>query len=133
MIKVYYDKRGTSSRRALAWFKKYNIEVEKINICDIQKKDLIQMLSFSNEGIPEILKRSTKSSLETKQKIAFLMGLPLEQGYRFLTCHPEVLQTPIIIDRGKYLVGYNEEEIRKFLPKAYRQVKKRSEHVGTTF
>lgn len=125
MVKVYYDKRSASSQRALDWFQKYNIKVEQIKICEIKKEDLIQLLSFSDEGINEIIKRPTKNSLETKQKVEFLMGLPLEQGYRFLTYHYEILQTPIIIDKGKYLIGYNEEEIRKFLPNSYRQAKKR--------
>ena len=35
--------------------------------------------------------------------------------------HPYVLQTPIIIDGNNYLIGYNEDEIRKFLPKEYRR------------
>lgn len=124
MIKVYYDKRSTSSRRALDWFKKYNIKVDQINICDIQKEDLIQILSISEGGLSEVLKRARKCSAETKCKIDFFMELPLEEGFRFLSYHPEVLQTPIIIDRGKYLIGYNAEEIRMFLPRAYRQVKK---------
>lgn len=124
MVKIYCDTRGTSSRRALAWFKKYNIEVDQRRIGEIRKEDLIQLLSISEEGLSEILKRSGKCSSETKSKIDFFMELPLEEGFRFLSYHPEILQAPIIFDENKYLIGYNSEEIRKFLPQSYRRVKK---------
>lgn len=124
MVKIYCDTRCTSSRRALAWFKKYNIEVDQRRIGEIRKEDLIQVLSISEEGLSEILKRSGKCSSETKSKIDFFMELPLEEGFRFLSYHPEVFQTPIIFDEKKYLIGYNSEEIRKFLPQSYRRVKK---------
>nr|WP_285004996.1 ArsC/Spx/MgsR family protein [Lactococcus garvieae] len=47
--------------------------------------------------------------------------LSFNEALDFVLSHPYVLQTPIIIDGKNYLIGYNEDEIRKFLPKEYRR------------
>jgi len=57
MIKVYYRGSCGSSRRAFAWFEKYNITIQKQQISKITRSDLIKLLQHSDEGLKSIVKR----------------------------------------------------------------------------
>lgn len=121
MIKVYYRGSCGSSRRAFSWFKKYNIDVQKYQISKITRTDLVKLLQLSEEGINDIVKRPGKSSTEVKEALQYMELLSFNDALNFIISHPYVLQTPIIMDEHSYLNGYNEYEIRKFLPKEYRR------------
>ncbi|MCI3861391.1 ArsC/Spx/MgsR family protein [Lactococcus garvieae] len=121
MIKVYYRGSCGSSRRAFSWFKKYNLGVQKQQICKITRNDLVKLLQLSDEGLKDILKRPGKSSTEVKEALKYMEQLSFNDALNFLLSHPYVLQTPIIMDGQNHLIGYNEDEIRKFLPKEYRR------------
>ncbi|MFK4881504.1 MULTISPECIES: ArsC/Spx/MgsR family protein [Lactococcus] len=47
--------------------------------------------------------------------------LSFSEALDFLISHPHLFQTPIITNDHTPLIGYNENEIRKFLPKEYRR------------
>ena len=49
-----------------------------------------------------------------------LNKLTFKEALAFATEHPECLITPIIIGKNKMLVGYNEVEMRKFIPRYLR-------------
>lgn len=121
MIKVYYRGSCGSSRRAKEWFKKYGIEIQEYRISQLHHEDLLKLLTLSSDGIEEILKRPGKSSTLNNNLINDLMILSFSEALDFILFHKEILQTPIILDGKNYLIGYNEEEIRKFLPKTYRR------------
>lgn len=121
MIKIYYRESCGSSQRAFSWFEKYNLDVQKQQISKITRDDLINLLQISNGGLKDIVKRSRKRSSEVKVALKHMEHLSFNEAINFLLSHPYVLQTPIIMDRHNNLIGYNEDEIRKFLPKAYRQ------------
>lgn len=121
MIKVYFRGSCVSSRRAFSWFEKYNINVQKQQISKMTRNDLVKILKHSDEGLIDIVKRPGKSSMEVKEALRYMEYLSFNEALDFLLTHPYVLQTPIIIDDHSLLIGYNEDEIRKFLPKAYRR------------
>lgn len=50
-----------------------------------------------------------------------LESLSLYKGLDLLRRHTELLITPLILEGKKSLIGYNSEEIRKFLPQTYRK------------
>lgn len=39
----------------------------------------------------------------------------------FILKHTELLKTPILIDKNKLMIGFNAEDIRKFIPKNRRK------------
>ena len=49
-----------------------------------------------------------------------LESLPLQKLYELIKDHPGLLRRPIIIDEKRLQVGYNEDEIRRFLPRKIR-------------
>ncbi|WP_285121983.1 ArsC/Spx/MgsR family protein [Lactococcus petauri] len=121
MIKIYYKGSCGSSRRAISWFEKYNIDVQKQQISKMTRNDLVKLLKHSDEGLIDILKRPGKSSTEVKYALRYMELLSFNEALDFLLSHPYVLQTPIIMDERNHLIGYNVDEIRKFLPKEYRR------------
>lgn len=121
MIKVYYRGSCGSSQRAFSWFLKHKLDVQKKQISKITRNDLIKLLQFSDEGLKEIVKRPSKSKTEVRELLKHLEILSFNEAIDFLILNPCMLQTPIIMARHNHLVGYNEDDIRMFLPKQYRR------------
>lgn len=121
MVKIYYRESCGSSRRAISWFERYSIEVEKCKLSRLDKKDFVKILSLSERGIINVIKKSKKNSL----LLEAMSEMQISEAIDFLLLHTYLLQSPIILVGQKLLIGYNEEEIRKFLPKEYRRHKLR--------
>lgn len=121
MIEIYYRGSCHSSQKALAWFEKYELDILKRQISKITKKDLMILLELSDEGLKDIVKRPIKSSTKVKKALDYINSLSFDEALDYILSHPHVLQTPIIIHGNNHLIGYNEDEIRKFLPKEYRR------------
>lgn len=51
-----------------------------------------------------------------------LDDLPLQQLINLIEENPGLLRRPIIMDDKRLQVGYNEDEIRRFLPRKVRQL-----------
>lgn len=49
------------------------------------------------------------------------MGLKYNDAVEFLHRTPQLLKTPLIVEGDKFFVGYNNEEIRQFIPSVQRQ------------
>lgn len=49
-----------------------------------------------------------------------LYSLSFSEALNYLLLYPELLRTPIIFSENKLLVGFNSDEIRKFIPSVYR-------------
>lgn len=121
MIKLYYRGGCGSSQRALSWFKKYNIDVKQQQINKITADDLLKLLHLSDEGFNEVVKRSGKNGTKIKRALDYIEHLSFNEAVNFLLLHPNILQTPIIINDDNHLIGFNDDEIRKFLPPKYRR------------
>jgi regulatory protein spx len=46
--------------------------------------------------------------------------LPMKKLFPFIQKNPGLLKRPIIMDEKRLQVGYNEEEIRSFMPRSVR-------------
>ena len=47
-------------------------------------------------------------------------NLSIQELYQKIRDYPGILRRPLILDEKRLQVGYNEEEIRRFLPRAVR-------------
>ena len=121
MIKVYYKRGCNSSRKALSWFKNQKIQVYKKNINKITVDEIIILLSSTDGGVEELLKKPNEKNYGEKNKISDLMDMNLNKAISFLEAYPSLFRTPIIIKDNNILVGYNIEEIRKYIPQKYRR------------
>ena len=46
----------------------------------------------------------------------------MKQLYKLISKNPGLLRRPIIVDEKRLQVGYNEDEIRRFLPRQVREL-----------
>lgn len=49
--------------------------------------------------------------------------MPLNEALKLLCDHPKLLRRPIIISDSKIQVGFNEDDIRQFIPRPVRRLK----------
>lgn len=87
MLKIYYRERCGSSHRALSWFEKYNIELQKQQVNKIARSDLLKLLRLSDEGLKDIVKYPGKSGTLVKEALNYMEHLSFNDALEFLTIH----------------------------------------------
>jgi regulatory protein spx len=119
MVKLYTSPSCTSCRKAKAWLEKHNIPYVERNIFaePLTIEEIKEILRMTETGTDEII--STRSKVFQKLNIN-LESLPLQDLYELIQKNPGILRRPIIIDEKRLQVGYNEDEIRRFLPRKVR-------------
>lgn len=121
MISLYTTPSCTSCRKARAWLTENELPFEERNMFSdpLNSEELIQILSLTKNGTEDII--STRSKVYQKLAID-LDELKLEELLSLIGTYPNLLKRPIIIDQNKLQVGYNEEDIRKFVPRNLRKI-----------
>ncbi|MBA1392765.1 Spx/MgsR family RNA polymerase-binding regulatory protein [Lactobacillus sp. XV13L] len=121
MVNLYVSPSCTSCRKAKAWLKKHYISFRERNIFSepLTKAELIQILRMTENGTEEII--STRSRAFQQLKIN-LDDLSIDQLLGLVEKNPSLLRRPIIMDDRRLQVGYNEDEIRRFLPRKVRRL-----------
>lgn len=79
----------------------------------------MQVLRMTENGTEEII--STLSRTFQNLKIN-LDDLSIDQLIDLVEKNPSLLRRPIIMDDRRLQVGYNEDEIRRFLPRKVRRL-----------
>ena len=74
---------------------------------------------MTDNGTDEII--SFKSKAFRKLNVD-LESLQLQEFYKIIKDNPSMLRRPIIKDEKRLNVGFNEEEIRSFLPRKFRSL-----------
>lgn len=123
--KLFTVSSNNSCRKAINWLKDHDIPYEEKNLSTtaITIEEIQDILSLTSDGTEEIISKKTKA---IKKLNVDIEALSLPQLYEVIINNPGVLHLPIIHDDRKLQVGYNEEEIRQFLPRWLRlnQLKK---------
>lgn len=121
MLTLYTSPSCTSCRKARAWLQEHEIPFVERNIFSepLNISELKAILQMTEDGTEEII--STRSKVFQKLNMD-LDDLPLKD---LLTENPGLLRRPIMIDEKRLQVGFNEDEIRRFLPRDVRQLELR--------
>jgi regulatory protein spx len=119
MVTLYTSPSCTSCRKAKAWLEEHNISYSERNIFseNLSINEIKEILRMTEDGTDEII--STRSKIFQKLDIN-LESMPLQDLYELIQKNPGLLRRPIIIDEKRLQVGYNEDEIRRFLPRKVR-------------
>jgi len=118
-VTLYTTPSCSSCRKARLWLEDNGIAYREQNIFaqPLTTANIKAILRLTEEGTAEII--STRS--QAYQKIADeIEDLPLGDLYRVIREHPGILRRPILLDDRRLQVGFNEEEIRRFLPRDVR-------------
>ncbi|ARE27845.2 transcriptional regulator Spx [Lactococcus cremoris] len=127
MIDLYLSPSCTSCRKARAWFQSHKVPFVEHNILTqpMTTNDLRQILTKTENGTEDII--STRSKVFQKLAVD-VDNLTINELLDLVTEFPSLLRRPIITDSKHLQIGFNEDEIRAFLPREYR----RAEMLTTT-
>lgn len=119
MVNLYTSPSCTSCRKARAWLKEHDIPFKERNIFSepLTKDEIKQILRMTEDGTEEII--STRSKVFQQLGID-LDDLTMDELLDLVEKNPGLLRRPIIMDDKRLQVGYNEDEIRRFLPREVR-------------
>ncbi|MDA7026102.1 transcriptional regulator SpxA [Bacillus sp. CLL-7-23] len=119
MVTLYTSPSCTSCRKARAWLEEHDIPFTERNIFSepLSIEEIKEILRMTEDGTDEII--STRSKVFQKLNVN-LETMPLQELYQLINEHPGLLRRPILIDEKRLQVGYNEDEIRRFLPRKVR-------------
>lgn len=120
MITLFLSPSCTSCRKARAWLIKHEVDFREHNIITspLSKEELLDILSFTENGTEDII--STRSKVFQKLNID-VEELSISELMELIAQNPSLLRRPIILDKKRMQIGFNEDEIRAFLPRDYRK------------
>lgn len=121
MITIYTTSSCSSCRKAIAWMKEHNIAYKEKNIFTerLTIQDLHKILKNTENGYDDIISTRSKVFTEKNLDIDDMKTSELEQ---LILENPSILRRPIIIDDDKIQVGYNDDDIRVFIPRELRNL-----------
>jgi regulatory protein spx len=119
MVTLYSTPSCTSCRKARAWLEEHQIEYVERNIISepFTAEEIKSILRLTEDGTEEIISTNSKTYQQLNVDID---SLPLKELYELIIENPLMLRRPIIVDHKRLQVGYNDEEIRRFLPRRLR-------------
>lgn len=120
MLTLYTSPSCTSCRKARAWLQEHEIPYVERNIFSepLNIDELKAILQMTEDVTEEII--STRSKVFQKLNMD-LDELSLKELLDLVKENPGLLRRPIMIDEKRLQVGFNEDEIRRFLPRDVRQ------------
>ncbi|MCO6018081.1 transcriptional regulator SpxA [Carnobacterium divergens] len=115
MVTLYTSPSCTSCRKARAWLEEHHIAYTERNIFSepLNIPEIKAILRMTEDGTEEII--STRSKVFQELDVD-LDDMPLQQLFELVQKNPGLLRRPIMLDEKRLQVGYNEDEIRRFLP-----------------
>ena len=116
MITIYSSSGCMSCRKAKKFLDDNNLKYIERNILTdrLNKDELKYLLLNSDYGSDDIV--SNRSKVITENKID-INSMSIDDLIDFIIKNPTCLKRPIIVDDKKIQIGYDSDEIERFLPK----------------
>lgn len=120
MVIVFSSPSCTSCRKAKQWLESHNIEyVERdVNKTPLRAEEVKALLRLTEDGTEELISKRSKVYANLNFD---LDSISINEFIDLIVANPSLLKRPIIMDERRMQVGYNDDEIRRFLPKNVRQ------------
>ena len=120
MITLFLSPSCTSCRKARAWLINHEVPFTEHNIMTspLSASELQHILSLTENGTDDII--STRSKIFQKLNLD-IESLSISELLRLIEENPSLLRRPIILEDKRMQIGFNEDEIRAFLPRGYRK------------
>ncbi|MCM0582813.1 transcriptional regulator Spx [Weissella diestrammenae] len=120
MVTLFTSPSCTSCRKAKAWLEMHDIPYIERNMMKhpMSREEIKHILSLTEGGTEEII--SVRSKLFSDMKTR-LDDLTLNEMIDLIQQYPALIKRPLLVDDKCLQVGYNEDEIRCFLPRKVRQ------------
>ncbi|MGQ7484897.1 transcriptional regulator Spx [Streptococcus suis] len=121
MIKIYTVSSCTSCKKAKNWLNAHQLSYNEHNLAKeaITKEEILDILTKTENGIASIVSSKNRYAKSLDFDIE---ELSVNEVIDLITSNPRILKSPILIDEKRLQVGYKEDDIRAFLPRAVRNV-----------
>lgn len=119
MVELYSSPSCTSCRKAKAWLEENDIPYHEHNIFanPLSEEEIKDILKMTENGTEEIISTRSKAFKDLGINID---ELKLDELIALIQNDSALLRRPIIMDDKRLQIGYNEDEIRRFLPREVR-------------
>ena len=119
MITIYTAPSCTSCKKAKQWLAVHDISYDERNIMSspLSTDEVKHILEKCDDGIESLI--SNRNRFVKSLNVDF-EELSLSEAVSSISQNPQILRRPIILDDKRLHIGYNEEEIRAFLPRNVR-------------
>lgn len=120
-VRIYTSPSCASCRKAKAWLQEFGIPFTEKNIfvTHPNREEILRILEKTDNGFEDIISMRSKIIKESKIDIN---EMSMNELLDFIEQNPSILKRPIIIDDRRLQIGYNDEEIRVFIPKELRNL-----------
>ena len=124
MVTLYTTPSCTSCRKARAWLEEHQIPYTERNIFSepLSLQEIKDIFRMTEEGKEDIVSTRSKAYSDLNIEIS---EISLNDFYRIVQEQPGLLRRPIMIDEKRLQIGFNEDEIRRFLPREVRALELR--------
>ena len=121
MIKIYTVSSCTSCKKAKNWLNAHQLTYNEHNQGKeaITKEEILDILTKTENGVASIVSSKNRYA---KSLDCDIEELSVNEVIDIITANPRILKSPILIDEKRLQVGYKEDDIRAFLPRAVRNV-----------
>ena len=118
-VTIYTQSSCSSSRKALKWLNENNIKYNEKRITSqpLTLSEFKKILSMTEDGTDEII---ATNSNDFKNLDLDIEQLSIQELYNLIQKHPRMLRSPILMDDKRIQIGYNEMDIRRFIPRKVR-------------
>ncbi len=118
-VTIYTQSSCSSSRKAIKWLKENNINFteKRITSQPLTLAEFKNILRMTEDGTDEII---ATNSNDFKNLNVDIDQLSIQDLYNLIQQHPRMLRSPILLDEKRIQVGYNEMDIRRFIPRKVR-------------
>lgn len=118
-VTIYTQSSCSSSRKALKWLNENSITYteKRITSHPLTLAEFKNILSMTEDGTDEIIATNSNDFKNLKVDID---ALSIQELYNLIQQYPRMLRSPILLDEKRIQVGYNEMDIRRFIPRKVR-------------
>lgn len=109
---------SAKGNKARKWFDAHNIEYQNylVRHQPLTPEVIHKLLLLSPNGFDDLLHRRHSMS-----EHELLLNMSVKQLTSYVIAHPTLLKYPIIYDEQKLMVGWNADEVGKFIPAETRR------------
>ncbi|MGX7042115.1 transcriptional regulator Spx [Leuconostoc holzapfelii] len=120
MVTLYSSPSCTSCRKAKQWLVEHHLPYTERNLSKepLRPDEVKAMLRLTEDGTEELI--STRSKVFSELDLN-LDDISINKLIELVVTYPSLLKRPIILDDKRMQIGYNDDEIRRFLPREVRQ------------
>lgn len=121
MLKLFTYPSSIESQKIKEWLNNHSISYQETELFDqlVPIEDLKQMTSMTDMGALDII---APEYLSVINHLVDDDDISLTELYESIQKEPKLLKLPILFDDKRLIVGYNVEELQKFLPSSTKLI-----------